>query len=297
MKALFIINPVAGKGKSEEIIRSFEPMIKGKLPYHIELTKSKGEATEIVKRYTSEEDYIIFAVGGDGTVNEVVNGMVGSDSILAILPTGSGNDFVRSIYDKYTIEELLCDLLDGYDESIDLIRIDEKYFLNISSVGLDAEVVYNANQYKKIKFIKKDLAYVISLFKTILGPKGTRAKVIIDGKQVCDEEILLLAVANGSFYGGGIPMVPTAKINDELADVCLVRETRLRKIAKVLPKVFKAEHIKAKEVELYKAKEVEIEAKEGCRVNIDGEIITSHHLKMNVIPKGIKMRIPSRNKL
>ena len=158
MKALFIINPVAGKGKSEEIIRSFEPMIKGKLPYHIELTQNKGEATEIVKRYTSEDDYIVFAVGGDGTVNEVVNGMVGSNSTLAILPTGSGNDFVRSIYDKYTIEELLSDLLDGYDEPIDLIRIDEKYFLNISSVGLDAEVVYNANQYKKIKFIKKDLA-------------------------------------------------------------------------------------------------------------------------------------------
>ena len=297
MKALFIINPVAGKGKSEQIIRIFEPMIEGKMPYIIETTKAKGEAAEIVKRYTSQEDYLVFAVGGDGTVNEVVNGMAGTSSSLAILPTGSGNDFVRSLYGKYTIEELLSDLLEGKDEAIDLVKIGKKYFLNISSVGLDAEVVYNANQYKKIRFIKKDMAYVISLFKTVFGPKGTRARVVMDGKEICDEPILLLAVANGAFYGGGIPMVPTAKINDELLEVCLVRETRLRKIIKVLPKVFKAEHINAPEVEIYKAKEIEVEAIDGCKLNIDGEIVKTHKVKMNIVPKGIKMRIPSKNQL
>ena len=297
MKALFIINPVAGKGKSEQIIRSFEPIIEGKMPYIIETTKAKGEAAEIVKHYTSQEDYLVFAVGGDGTVNEVVNGMAGTNSSLAILPTGSGNDFVRSIYGKYTIEELLIDLLEGKDEAIDLVKIGKRYFLNISSVGLDAEVVYNANQYKKIKFIKKDMAYVFSLFKTIFGPKGTQAKVIMDGKEICDEPILLLAVANGAFYGGGIPMVPTAKINDQLLEVCLVRETRLRKIIKVLPKVFKAEHINTPEVELYKAKEIEIEAKDGCKLNIDGEIVKAHKIKMNIVPQGIKMRIPAKNQL
>ena len=297
MKALFIVNPVAGKGKSEEIIRGFQPIIEGKMPYFIETTKVKGEATEIVKRYTSEDDYLVFAVGGDGTVNEVVNGMAGTNSSLAILPTGSGNDFVRSIYGKYTIEELLSDLLEGKDEKVDLVKIGKRYFLNISSVGLDAEVVYNANQYKKIKFIKKDMAYVISLFKTIFGPKGTEARVIIDGKEVCDEPILLLTVANGAFYGGGIPMVPTAKINDQLLDVCLVRETRLRKIIKVLPKVFKAKHINAPEVEIYKAKEIEVEAKHGCKLNIDGEIVKAHKVKMSIVPSGIKMRIPAKNQL
>ena len=84
MKALFVVNPVAGKGKSLELIKSFEPIIKERIPYKIEFTKKKGEATEIVRRYTSQEDYVVFAVGGDGTINEVVNGMVGTNSSLAL---------------------------------------------------------------------------------------------------------------------------------------------------------------------------------------------------------------------
>lgn len=297
MKALFIVNPVAGKGKSLEIIKSLESVIGDKIPYKIEITKAKGEATETVKRYTAQEDYIVFAVGGDGTVNEVVNGMVGSESSLAIIPTGSGNDFVRSIYGKYTIQELLVDLLDGNNQKIDIIQIGEKYFLNIASVGLDAEVVYNASQYKKLRFIKGSMAYVISLFKTLFGSRGTYTKVTIDGKVTCNEEILLLAVANGAFYGGGIPMVPTAKVNDAVADVCLIRELRLRKLIKVLPSLFKAKHIEAKEVEVYRAKDIEIEAKDGCRVNIDGEIINARQINMHIIPAGLKMRIPSKNKI
>ncbi|MBE6022204.1 MAG: diacylglycerol kinase family lipid kinase [Cellulosilyticum sp.] len=294
MKALFVVNPVAGKGKGLEIIKNFESVIQSKMPYTIELTRAKGEATDIVRRYTTKEDYIVFAVGGDGTVNEVLNGMVGSGSSLAIIPTGSGNDFVRSIYGRYTIEELLLDLLEGNNQKIDIIQVGERYFLNIASVGLDAEVVYNATQYKKLKFIKSSMAYVISLFKTLLGSRGTYAKVTIDGKVTCDEEILLLAVANGSFYGGGIPMVPTAKVNDALADVCLVRELRIRKIMKVLPSVFKGKHIEAKEVEIYRAQEIEIEAKNGCKVNIDGEIMNASRVKMRIIPEGIEVRMPSK---
>lgn len=295
MKALFVINPVAGKGKGLDLIRSFEPIIKQKIPYQIEFTKEKGEATEIVKKYTSKEDYIVFAVGGDGTINEVVNGMMGTNSSLAILPTGSGNDFVRSIYEQYTLEDLLVELIEGSNQEIDVIRINEKYFLNITSVGLDAEVVYNASCYKKKKFIKGDTAYVISLIKTVLGPKGTYAKVIIDGKEVCDESILLLAVANGSFYGGGIHMVPSAKVNDGLADICLIRETRLRKLLKLVPGLLKAKHTEAKEVEIYHAKEILIETKNGCKVNIDGEIIPADRVHMQMIPNGIKVRVPSKN--
>ncbi|MBP3888289.1 MAG: diacylglycerol kinase family lipid kinase [Cellulosilyticum sp.] len=295
MKALFVVNPAAGKGRGLALIKSFEPIIQEKIPYEIVCTGAKGEATEIVRRYTLQDDYLVFAVGGDGTINEVVNGIVGSKSSLAILPTGSGNDFVRSLYEQYTLEELLIALIEGKDQNIDVMQINERYFLNITSVGLDADVVYNASYYKKKKFIKGDMAYVISLIKTVLGPKGTYAKVMIDGSLVCDESILLLAAANGSFYGGGIHMVPTAKVNDGLADICLIRETRLRKLLKLVPSLIKAKHTEAKEVEIYHAKEILIEARDGCRVNIDGEIVSSQKIGMKVIPNGIKVRVPHRN--
>lgn len=295
MKALFIVNPVAGKGKSLEFIKSFEPVIRQKIDYVIEVTTEKGEATEIVRRYTAKEDYIVFAVGGDGTVNEVLNGLVGTSSQLAIIPTGSGNDFVRSIYGKYALSDLLPELLDGINEKIDILQIDEKYFLNIASVGLDADVVYNASYYKKKKFIKGDMAYLISLIKTIFGSKRTKAQIKLDGKEVCREKILLLTMANGEFYGGGIHMMPQAVVNDGIADICLVRDIKLTKILFGLPKLFKAKHGDIDEVEMYRATEVEIEAPEGCRLNIDGEISSAHKVKMHMVPKGISMRLPVRN--
>lgn len=222
------------------------------------MTTARGEATEIARKYTS-------------------------------------NDFVRSIYEKYTIEELLMDLLNGSDEKLDIVQIGTRYFLNIASVGLDAEIVYNASAYKKLSFIKGDMAYVISLFKTILGPKGMRAKVVLDGKEICNEKILLLAAANGAFYGGGIHIVPQAVVNDALLDVCLVRNVRFSKIARVLPKLFKARHGEANEVEMYQVKEVSIEAPEGCKLNIDGEIISTYNVNIRMIPAGITMRLPARN--
>lgn len=295
MKALFIVNPIAGKGRGLEFVKSFEPLIRDKMPYHIELTNAKGEATEIAKRYTSQEDYIVFAVGGDGTINEVANGIVGTGSSLAILPTGSGNDFIRSVYDKYTLAELLEELLDGTNESIDVIQINEKYFLNIASLGLDADVVYNARAYKQKKFIKSDMAYIISLVKTLLGPKGTNLTIMVDGKQICDEEVLLLAMANGVFYGGGIPIMPEAKVNDGLVDLCLIRERRITKLIKLIPSLIKATHTKSELVEVYHAKEVFVEAKNGCRVNIDGEIVVANEVHMNIVPNGIQIRVPSRH--
>lgn len=293
MKALFVINPVAGKGKGLEFIKAFESMIKEKVDYEMIVTKQEGEATKLVREYTSRADYVVYAVGGDGTINEVVNGLIGSDSKLAIIPTGSGNDFVRSLYPKVSNEELLKALLEGESEAIDLIQADEKYFLNIASVGLDADVVYNAIAFKKYRFIKGDVAYLLSLFKTILGPRGTHIKVTLDGKEACNEKILLLAIANGRFYGGGIPITPHAKLSDAVADVCLIRERRLLKLVPLLPKLFKATHEEAKEVETYHAQQIEIEAAEGCRFNIDGEITKSNKIKMQVIPGALKVIVPA----
>lgn len=276
---------MAGKGKGLELIHSLEPLIRQKTEYHIEVTTAKGEATNIVRRYTTEENYIVFAVGGDGTVNEVLNGLMGSESSLAIIPTGSGNDFVRSIYCEYTLTDLIPELLDGITEKIDVIKVGEQYSLNITSVGLDAEVVYNASYYKQKKFIKGEMAYLISLIKTLLNPKGTYARVIMDGKEICNEKILLLAIGNGAYYGGGIHMIPQAVVNDALSDVCLIRTISFRKILIALPKLFKARHGEVEEVEMYQAKTIEIETPSGCKINVDGEVSTITQTKIITLPQ------------
>ena len=157
---------------------------------------------------------------------------------------------------------------------------------------MDADVAYNATAYKKHRFIKGDMAYILSLIKTIFGPKGTRIRVLIDGKEVCNEKILLLAIANGRFYGGGVPIAPHAKLSDSVADVCLVKECRLFKLLPIVPKLFKATHEEAKEVNVHYAKEIQIEAVDGCRLNIDGEITEINRVKMEIIPKALNIIVP-----
>lgn len=293
MKHLFIINPVAGKGKGIEFIKEIETLLEGKADYHIEITKQRGDATQIARRYTSEGEYIVYAVGGDGTINEVVNGMAGSSSALAIVPTGSGNDFIRTLYPKCAKEDLLHKLLEGQRECIDLVKADEKYFLNIASVGIDAEIVFNAEPIKKIKYIKEDMAYIISIFKTLFKHKSKQFKVMLDGKENCHKKILLLAVANGRFYGGGIPIAPHAQLDDAKIDICLVRDLKLGKILTIIPKLFKARHEEDKAIEVYKVKKIEIESDEIFRLNIDGEILQTNKVKMEIIPQAIQIVVPA----
>lgn len=293
MKHLFIVNPVAGKGKALAYMEAIKPLLEGKINYRIEITRGKGHATEIVKRYTSKENYIVYAVGGDGTINEVVNGMVGTGSALAIVPAGSGNDFIRTIYPKYDHEELLYRLLKGKTENVDLVKINNKYFLNIASVGLDAEVVYNATMFKKIKYIKGDLAYVMSIFKTLWRHKSNQLQVKLDGKIACDKKVLLIAVANGKYYGGGIPIAPSAVVNDAKAHIYMVKELKLRKILGLIPKLFKAKHESEPDVEVYKASQIHIRSHECFKVNIDGEILETNEVAMEVIPEGLQVIIPA----
>ncbi|PRR82690.1 diacylglycerol/lipid kinase family protein [Clostridium vincentii] len=291
MKYLFIVNPVAGKGEGLNYIQEIKKLFKEE-EYYIEVTKRKGHAIEIAKKYSSESDYIIYAVGGDGTVNEVVNGIVGSDSSLVIIPTGSGNDFIRTIDPNYKKKDFLHKLIGGNTTLVDIIKINEKYFLNIASVGLDADIVYNAIAFKKMKLVKGDMAYIFSVAKTIFGKKGIPLKVKLDGKEIWDGKVLLLAIANGKCYGGGIKITPNAEIDDGLADVCLVENSNLLKIFRLLPKLATAKHTESKEVIIYRAKQIEIEGENIFRVNIDGEIVESDRLIMQVIPKAIKLVIP-----
>lgn len=293
MKHLFIVNPVAGKGKGSAYIETIKAIMAGRTDYSIEITKEKGHATQIARDYTSKEDYIVYAIGGDGTINEVVNGMVGSKSTLAIIPAGSGNDFIRTIYPRYEQKTLIHKLLEGKVIPVDLMKINQKYFLNIASVGIDAEVAFHAEGFKKMKFIKGELAYIISIFTTLFTYKSHRLKVILDGEEACNHRVLLLAVANGRFYGGGIQIAPSAKINDAKVDICMVKELKLLKIFPLIPKLFKARHEESVDVEVYRAQQVEIESEDSFRVNIDGEIVQANKVTMQVMANALQVVVPA----
>lgn len=292
MKHLFIINPTAGKGKNLSLIPEIEKILEVKKEeYFIEVTKGVGHATEIVKNYVKNDDYRVYSVGGDGTLNEVLNGIVGSNSTLAVIPSGTGNDFSRNIYEYSDVLTSLEQAINGKDVFLDLARVNDRYFINIASVGFDAEVAYNTANFKKLPFVGGSLAYIFGIIETVFKYKSVHLNITIDEKKL-NIKSLLAAIANGKCYGGGILMTPDAILDDGVFDVCIIEEVNKLKILRLFPKAIKGQHASIKEVSFYRGRKVKISCDEEVSLNIDGEILRVREVEFEIIPKGIKVVMP-----
>lgn len=292
MKHLFIINPAAGKGKSLNYIPKIQQyFLNNKGEYIIEVTKEPGHAIQLVKNYIKNDDYRIYSIGGDGTINEIVNGMIGSNSVLGVIPAGSGNDFIRSINDEKEYENILVNTIEGDVKKIDLGMVNERYFINIASVGLDADIVYNARRLKRIPFTPAGLAYLLSIFITVFRYQSKELKIRINDREFSSKTLLMTA-SNGKYYGGGMKVTPEARINDGKFDICHIRETSKLRILTLFPKLIKGEHGKIEEIAFYKGEEVAISSEDTMSLNIDGELLRAKEVKFNILPGAIKVIIP-----
>lgn len=292
MKNLFIINPVAGKGRSLEYIDKIKNYFDNlQEEYIIEITQYKDHAIEIAKEYTSKDTYRVFAVGGDGTINEVLNGLIGSDSVLCVIPTGTGNDFVRTLYKDKEIEDVLDSLISGQEHYIDLARSNDRYFINIASVGFDAEVVYNARMFKNRKFIPSSFAYILSVIYTAFNFKSINMTIKI-GEQYIKESTFLLAACNGKCYGGGVMIAPKADMKDGLLDICVIRRPGLFTLLRSIPKALKGELEGIKEVNYYSGKKIIVEGDREFILNADGELFRQTQAEFELIENGMKVVIP-----
>jgi len=314
MKHLFIINPVAGKGKALEFIPKIEKLFSSRKNdvYFIETTERPGHATELVRNYVSRDTYRVYSLGGDGTLNEVLNGLAGSDSSLAVIPTGSGNDFVKSLenYSLFDIHHtsqkevanstlkedlrisLLKSLVDGEERPVDIGKVNDRYFINISSMGFDAIVVHKTNTLKKLPFVTGLLAYILGVLFTLISYGKNMVSISIDGKTM-EVNTLLIAVANGKYYGGGMQPAPSADIYDGILDICLIRSVGRLRILKFFPKFIKGQHEHVKEVSLHKGREIKITSHKKVALNIDGEVsIVNGETLFQIIPGAIKIVIP-----
>jgi YegS/Rv2252/BmrU family lipid kinase len=292
MRHVFIVNPAAGKGKALELVSFIKNYFKEKPDEClIKITEYPGHATQIAKEYSIDGDCRIYSLGGDGTINEIVNGMAGTNASLGIIPTGSGNDFLRSIHPEYTIREMIEDTINGVEKKIDLARVNDRYFINISSIGFDAEVVFNAIKFKRVPGVTGSMAYLISLFYTIFKNKINEITINIDGTEM-KLRILLAAIANGRYYGGGMLPAPDAKMDDGLLDVCLVREVSRFKIFNLFPKYMKGLHGEIEEVSFHRGRKIRIEGRNAIPLNIDGEIVTAKAIEYEILEDAIKVIYP-----
>lgn len=291
MSMLFILNPVAGKGKASTLKPIIEKICKDEnVEFQMKETSSPGDGTKIARWAAGEGYKRIISVGGDGTLNEVLNGIVGSDAALGIIPGGSGNDFIRSINKSRDIEKIILDTIKGEVRKIDLGVCNNKYFINVGSAGLDAEVVIRTEKAKR--FFSGSAAYIAAVLYTIFTYRGWNMKIQIDDKSF-ESKTLLTAIANGKYYGGGMMPAPEAKIDDGYFDVCHVGHMSKLKMFILFPKYMKGKHASIEEVTFYRGQTVKITCDVPVAVNLDGEIIKSREMEFKILKNGVNIIFPT----
>jgi len=269
---LFIINPIAGGGRTKRVIPIIEKtMNESNIEYKIQYTKEPKEATRIAEENSKNYSAII-AVGGDGTVNEVAKGLINSGcGILGIIPSGTGNDLSRSLGISQDPNIALEIIINENYKNIDIGRVNGHNFLNIASIGFDTEVVCVTNTIKKR--IKNKIAYILGILWTLLYYRKASVDLEIDGISY-KRNLVLLAIGKGKYYGGGLKVLPMAEIDNGYLHICLVKDISNLKILFLFPSIIKGNHLKYKKyVEIYKGRHIILKNKDQINLNIDGEII------------------------
>ncbi len=304
-KHIFIINPTAGKVNA---LVALSPKIKAiakqrKLPFIIRQTEYKGHAEILAREYAkTNEDIRLYACGGDGTLNEVIKGAYEYNNVeIGCIPCGTGNDFIRSFGEENHFDNIE-DIIDGTAVDIDLIKVNDDISAAITSVGLDAEVGFGVKNYRRIPLVNGKMAYHFSIIQQVLNKLGRYYRVELDN-EVIEGEFLLIAVCNGKAYGGGVMASPLSNVQDGILEVNIVKKISRLKIASVISKYKKGEHLtndgevieNLQEFFTYKTtKKICITAldENELRMNLDGECVVNKQLQAHVIEKATKFIIP-----
>jgi len=300
LKAELIVNLTAGGGKPHKHLNTVLKHLKENgLNFKMCTTSHQGEAVELAQKAADNGAELIVSVGGDGTVNEIVNGIIKSknDPPLGIIPLGWANDFIKSTNIPSDIIEACKILIKGKIKKIDVGVInDQIYFANLCGIGFDAEVAHLANQIKNTHPNWNTLGafiYVFATVKKLLSPFSYHnVKIKFDGKEI-HSKILFIAIGNGKFYGGRFKITPEAILDDGLLEICLVEEMGRFKYLSIIPKVFKGTHASIKGINFYRAKEVLIQSSEPILAQVSGEVIEGQkEFSITLLPKSLKLIVP-----
>ena len=308
MKTVFILNPKAGKGKQKEKLKEVlvKTIAEKGLDAQVYVTKYPGDATRFVRDYCRENGAARFiACGGDGTLSEVLNGVVGFHGAeLGVLPVGSGNDFCRNfpkdtafgdVYLQAVSDAVDCDAI-RYTTTVNGETL-TGYCANMFNIGFDCNVADLTQTLKNYPLLNGSMAYLAAVVGMLVKKKGANLKVELDGEVVENGPLLLTAIANGGFCGGGVNSAPTASINDGVMDVNVVYNISRVNFIKKFPYYSKGTHMELPDLDeflLFKTckKAVITPLDNTMRLCVDGEIVDAGEVTMEMMPLAVNVLVP-----
>ena len=295
------MNPKSGRHKRlahlEDTIK--ESCKSRNLSYHIYYTVCPGDATEYVRsmlRITPDEKQRFICVGGDGTLNEIVNAdPTNPNGEYGVMPSGTGNDFIKN----FTKEELFSSVeaqLDGEAVALDIIKCNEYYCINMANIGFDCAVAKKASELKKWK-IPPALAYICGVALVIFRRFGTKMKLVFDDGRVIDKELTLTAIGNGRYCGGGFKVAPQADLTDGSFNVCAVnkisRLTFFTLVGAYRSGTYTEKKRAAKFFNHIPESHFTMEFDEVTPICLDGEIIEAQSAEFTLLPRAVNFVIPN----
>jgi len=300
-----VVNPSSANGKTKYKWPALSQAIsRAGINLEYSYTSFPGEGTILTRKAIGQGYTKIIAVGGDGTVNEVINGLIAEDKLiredteLAVLGHGTGSDFIRMLKPQKGIDSLIQSLQGDSFQIVDLGKVvyqntckerEVRYFINASNLGIGAEVVNRVNQRSKRWGSK--LTYFSGTLSTILNYKNVAVTFQLDDGKELAGSFTALMICNGQYIGGGMQIAPQAQLNDGMLDVIVVKDTTKFVLFSKLPLIYHGRHIGLPEIETFRCRSLRMMTPENTILETDGEIIGYAPSEFSILPGFLKLRV------
>ncbi|MBE3590961.1 MAG: diacylglycerol kinase family lipid kinase [Firmicutes bacterium] len=288
-RALIVVNPKAAAGRALRLWRAVEPEVQAAFACEVRLTERPRHATELARAAVQAGVRTVVAVGGDGTVHEVVNGLAQTDAVLGILPFGTGNDFARALGIPLHAGGAVAVLRGGAPRVVDLGRVHGHFYVQVAGTGFDAVVAKRVNESGRAG--KGALPYVLSILSTLFTYRNADLRLAAERR--LQGRALLLAVGNTSFYAGGMKVCPGADPADGRLDWCWVGDLSKLETLSALPRVFGGSHVRLPKVATGRAPAVEVEGPADLPVHADGEYVGTLPARFECVPRALRVIAPA----
>ncbi|MEP0985738.1 diacylglycerol kinase family protein [Ekhidna sp.] len=288
-RKIFVIwNPFAG-GKALKICKALtEKLSQEDLEYQVFDTNESKSATKTVSEFLDDTFTDLIIIGGDGTINESINGLT-HDIPVSVIPAGTGDDFIKNVEIGKSLEQQIQTAISGKIIRIDLGRCNNRKFVNGVGIGFDGQIVEDMAS-KRVPLLTGHVAYYYHVLRILGGYRERSFEFEIDGVSF-NKELILLTIGNGTTFGGGFKLMPDAKVDDGLLEVCEIgKVSGLRRFLNI-NKLSSGTHGSLREVNFHQAKKVTIRANKNLFAHIDGERMGQPPYEIEIIPKNLTLRV------
>ncbi len=301
-RTIFLVNPASGNGSTgkrwpELAHRAAQLGLEGTTHF----SERPGHLIELAEQAARNGAELIVSVGGDGTLNEVVNGLVraGASTELATIPLGTGMDFVRTYGIPTRFDDAVRTALEGTARTIDVGRVSfrewsgsetERYVANVGSVGMSAAVAQRANGMSKALGGKATFFYALA--RVFFEWNNTLVSVQLDDERR-EARMHDVIVANGQWHGGAMHLAPGAQPDDGLFDVVLIGDVTKRDFVTTAPKLYKGTYLAHPKIELLRSRTVAVDAPERLPIELDGEQVGTTPVRFEIVPAALRVRVPA----